>query len=97
MVKRFYYDVIELSLIIKLGNHNVVKLDNKHHKAHINAMYQDDEVIIEIPNGEILEGSIPKSKMKLLTAWIELHQDELVADWKLTVEGQKPYKIEPLR
>ncbi len=27
MVKRFYYDVIELSLIIKLGNHNVVKLD----------------------------------------------------------------------
>lgn len=60
-------------------------------------MYQDDEVIIEIPNGKILEGSIPKSKMKLLTAWIELHQDELVADWKLTVEGQKPYKIEPLR
>ena len=73
------------------------KDNNKHHKSHIHAMYQDDEVIIEIPNGEILEGSIPKSKMKLLTAWIELHQDELVADWKLAVEGQKPYKIEPLR
>ncbi len=73
------------------------KDNNKHHKSHIHAMYQDDEVIIEIPNGEILEGSIPKSKMKLLTAWIELHQDELVADWKLAVQGQKPYKIEPLR
>ena len=73
------------------------KNNNKHHKSHIHAMYQDDEVIIEIPNGEILEGSIPKSKMKLLTAWIELHQDELVADWKLAVEGEKPYKIEPLR
>ncbi len=28
MVKRFYCDVIKLSLIIELGNHNVVKLDN---------------------------------------------------------------------
>ena len=60
-------------------------------------MYQDDEVIIEIPNGNVLEGSILKSKMKLIIAWVELHQDELVADWKLAVEGQKPYKIEPLR
>ena len=60
-------------------------------------MYQDDEVIIEIPNGKILEGKIPRSKMKLLVAWVELHQDELMADWKLALEGQKPYKIEPLR
>jgi hypothetical protein len=73
-------------------------IDNKkHHKPHIHAIYQDDEVIVEIPNGETLEGKIPKSKMKLLSAWIELHQDELMADWKLAVDGQKPYKIEPLR
>jgi hypothetical protein len=43
------------------------------------------------------EGSIPASKMKLLQAWIELHKDELVADWELAVSGQQPYKIEPLR
>ena len=71
--------------------------NNQHHKPHIHAMYQDDEVIIEIPNGKILEGKIPRSKMKLLVAWVELHQDELMADWKLALEGQKPYKIEPLR
>ncbi|MEB3120860.1 MAG: DUF4160 domain-containing protein [Snowella sp.] len=50
-----------------------------------------------MPNGEILEGSIPKSKMKLLQAWIELHKDELIANWQLAVSGQLPYKIEPLR
>ncbi len=33
----------------------------------------------------------------LVQAWIELHKDELVADWQLAVEGQQPYKIEPLR
>lgn len=73
-------------------------LDNKQHKKpHIHVKYQNDEVIVEIPNGQVLEGSIPNSKMKLLQAWIELHKDELVADWQLAVSGQHPYKIDPLR
>ena len=34
-------------------------LDNKQHKKpHIHVKYQNDEVIVEIPNGEVLEGSI---------------------------------------
>lgn len=35
--------------------------------------------------------------MKLLQAWIEIHRDELTADWELAVKGQLPYKIEPLK
>jgi hypothetical protein len=73
-------------------------MDNKQHQMpHIHAKYQDNEVVVAIPNGEILEGSIPNSKMKLLQAWIELHKDELIANWQLAVSGQLPYKIEPLR
>jgi hypothetical protein len=73
-------------------------MDNKQHKKpHIHVKYQDEEVIVAIPEGEILEGSIPNSKMKLLLAWIELHKDELLADWELAVAGQLPYKIDPLR
>ena len=73
-------------------------LDNKQHKLpHIHVKYQEDEVIVSIPDGEVLEGAIPSSKMKLLQAWIELHKDELVADWALAVAGGPPYKIEPLR
>ena len=73
-------------------------MDNKqHHRPHIHVKYQEDEVIVSIPDGEVLEGSIPSSKMKLLQAWIELHKDELVADWQLAISGQQLYKIEPLR
>jgi len=73
-------------------------LDNKqHHLPHIHAKYQGEEVIISIPEGNVLEGKIPISKMKLLQAWIEIHRDELVADWELAVSGEQPYKIEPLR
>lgn len=72
--------------------------DNKqHNKPHIHVRYQEDEVIVAIPDGEVLEGSIPSNKMKLLQAWIELHKDDLVADWELALSGQQPYKIDPLR
>lgn len=73
-------------------------MDNKqHNRPHIHVKYQGREVIVAIPNGEVLGGSIPNAKMKLLQAWIELHKDELMADWELTVSGQQPYKIDPLR
>ncbi len=73
-------------------------LDNKQHqRPHIHVKYQEHEVIVAIPNGEVLEGTIPSSKMKLLQAWIELHKDELETDWKLAVSGQPPFKIDPLR
>jgi hypothetical protein len=72
--------------------------DNKQHNTpHIHVRYQEDEAIVAIPGGEVLDGSIPSNKMKLLEAWIEIHKDELVADWELTAAGQQPYKIEPLR
>ena len=45
----------------------------------------------------MLEGKIPNSKMKLIQAWIEIHKDELMADWNLALNGEQPYKIEPLR
>ena len=73
-------------------------MDNKQHKLpHIHVKFQDNEVIVAVPDGDILDGSIPKAKMKLLQAWIELHKDELLADWELAVSGQQPYKIDPLR
>ena len=73
-------------------------MDNKQHKTpHIHVKYQKYEVVVSIPDGTVLDGNIPKAKMKLLQAWIELHKDELVADWELAVSGEQPYKIEPLR
>lgn len=73
-------------------------IDNRQHKSpHIHVKYQDEEAVFRIPDGELLSGGIPRAKMKLISAWIELHQDELMANWQLAVSGQQPYKIEPLK
>jgi hypothetical protein len=73
-------------------------LDNRrHHRPHIHVRYQEQEVVLGIPDGDILEGTIPGNKLKLVAAWIEIHRDELMANWELVAHGQAPYKITPLR
>jgi hypothetical protein len=71
--------------------------NQKHHLPHIHVKYQDDEAVISIPEGELLEGEIRRSKLKLIQAWIEIHQDELMANWQLAIEGQQVFRIDPLR
>jgi shikimate kinase len=73
-------------------------LDNRqHHVPHIHVKYQEQEAVISIPQGELLEGELKPNKMKLLQAWIEIHQEELMADWELAIHGENVFKIEPLR
>jgi hypothetical protein len=73
-------------------------MDNQRHKKpHIHVTYQDEEAVISIPEGELLDGTLPQNKMKLMRAWVEIHQEELMADWELASKGQLPYKIEPLK
>ncbi len=37
------------------------------------------------------------SLLKLVQAWIEIHRDEVMANWELAAQGQPLFKIEPLR
>lgn len=73
-------------------------MDNKRHRRpHVHARYQDHEVVIGIPDGDVLDGSLPPGKLRLVLAWMEIHKDDLMADWELAVNGEQPFKIEPLR
>ncbi len=73
-------------------------MDNKRHALpHIHIRYGEEEGVFSIPDGELLEGSIPNNKTKLALAWIELHKDELMANWQLAITGNPIYPIEPLK
>ena len=72
--------------------------DNKQHKVpHIHVKYQGEEAVFSIPDGEIIEGSMKTNKRKLVEAWILIHEDELMADWELAINGEEIFKIEPLK
>ncbi|MFN7259843.1 MAG: DUF4160 domain-containing protein [Cyclobacteriaceae bacterium] len=73
-------------------------LDTKKHKLpHIHVKYAEFEAVYQIPEGNILEGSLPSNKAKLVSAWIEIHLDELMANWELASTGNKVFMIDPLK
>jgi hypothetical protein len=73
-------------------------LDNRQHNLpHIHVKYQDEEAVISIIDGQLLEGTLKINKMKLVQAWIEIHNDELIADWDLAIKGENIFKIDPLK
>ncbi len=69
----------------------------RHNLPHIHIKYAEFECVIAIEDSIILEGTIPKNKMKLVDAWMELHREELLANWKLAVNGEQIFKIDPLK
>jgi len=52
---------------------------------------------IAIEDGSVLAGSLPLRQLKLVAAWVELHRDELLADWELAINGEEPFRIAPLQ
>lgn len=67
-----------------------------HNPPHIHAIYNNEKACYTL-DGEVLEGSLPKKQQKLVEAWIEIHKDELMANWKLAQDGETIFKIEPLK
>lgn len=69
----------------------------EHEPPHIHAYYQDYKAAIDIETGEVLAGELPTKQLRLVQAWIEIHKEELFANWKLAQKGETPFKIEPLK
>ncbi|HNX33140.1 MAG TPA: DUF4160 domain-containing protein [Kiritimatiellia bacterium] len=57
----------------------------------------DKAASITIDDGTVLSGSLPPAKMKLAQARIEIHREDLMADWKLAVSGEPVFKIDTLK
>lgn len=63
----------------------------------IHVRYGDQEAVLSLPEGQLLEGELQRSKMKLVLAWIEIHREELMANWQLATQGEQIFRIDPLR
>ena len=72
------------------------EIGGKHNMPHIHAEYSGQEVVVAL-DGTVLEGKLPKSQMKLLDAWMEIHKDDLAANWKLLSNGEQFFRIDPLK
>ena len=42
--------------------------NRRHHEPHIHVKYGDEEAVISIPDGNVIEGAIRSNKLKLVQA-----------------------------
>jgi len=69
---------------------------DEHNPPHFHVEYADCKAVVLIQEGTISKGSLPARQLKLVLAWNELHRDELMQNWILSMENQPLLDIPPL-
>lgn len=87
----------ELSRFFGIVIRMFFEVGGPHHVAHFHAYYQDRVAVFGIDPVEMIAGSLPRRQQRLVEAWAELHQPELLTDWNRLQEGRRPTPIDPLR
>jgi hypothetical protein len=64
-----------------------------HNPPHFHVEYQGHEALLDIENGDLLEGSLPNKALKLVRDWAKEHQQELQSNWLLATELKTLHRI----
>ena len=60
---------------------------NDHIPPHFHAKYGNYEITVDILTG-LVEGRFPKQSLEYVIQWYDLHQKELIENWRLCFEKQ---------
>lgn len=68
----------------------------EHGVPHFHARYGDDEAVVDIAAGSVLEGALAPRQARLVHEWTELHRAALLEAWAKARGGEPPGTIDPL-
>ena len=69
---------------------------DRHQLPHLHAAYGGHLASFTIDPPALLAGTMPRRQMHLVLAWIEIHQDELFANWELASHEQPLNRVHGL-
>ncbi|WP_445230595.1 DUF4160 domain-containing protein [Duganella rhizosphaerae] len=67
-----------------------------HLPPHFHVRYGEFKATIDIRKQELMGGRLPPRALGLVLDWTDLHQDELLENWRLCESMQAPNPISPL-
>lgn len=67
--------------------------DARHRLPHFHAYYGEHAATFAITPPGQLEGTLPRTQLRLVLAWAELYQREIEENWRLVQAGQAPKRI----
>lgn len=81
-----------MGIIIKMLFNDTVQ----HNKPHVHVYYGEYEASIGI-DGDLLAGSIPVKQLRMVQAWLAIHEEEAYTAWNKAVRGEHFDTIPPLK
>jgi hypothetical protein len=55
---------------------------NDHPPPHFHAVYQGFEALVQIENGEVIAGILPRTAARIVRDWAVVRQAELMENWR---------------
>lgn len=75
----------------------IIRLNtSEHNPPHFHASYGEYNAVFSL-DGELQKGEMPRTQLRMIQAWVEIHKDELKANWDLASNDEPIFKIEPLK
>ncbi len=53
-----------------------------HLPPHLHAKFAEHEAMISIMTGDVLEGSLPRAKLRAVQDWLAKHRDQVAYIWR---------------
>lgn len=68
-----------------------------HIPPHFHAEYTNTTALISITDAVVIKGLLPSKQLKLVLAWCELHEKELLINWNSAQNHGELHRINPLK
>lgn len=68
-----------------------------HGHPHFHARHAEGQAKVRVDELEVMDSSLGRRQLRFVLAWAELHQDELLENWRRARAGETLLEIEPLR
>lgn len=92
---------INLSPILSTFYGIVVRINTErnepHHTPHIHAYYQGAGIAMDFEGNILANDNFPPKKIRMLQTWIDIHCEDLIANWDIWNNDGEYFKIDPLR
>ncbi len=69
---------------------------DEHPPAHFHVKFGGMWAVIDVYTGELVDGALPRKKLKKIEEWRKLHIEELLKNWEIVSKNGSPNKVAPL-
>lgn len=66
-------------------------------QPYVIARTGDSVVIVGVLDNVVISGALPAQKLLLVRAWVEIHREELIANWENGQRSGQFFRVDPLR